>query len=322
VITGDLTAQGGYDSSSGRKPAIRAEDEGELDLQGNVSLNGGLTMLGNAKLTNLLTKGTFYAQDPNGNATADNVLAVCIRQEGVASDIYNTVLKLIADGYAIYKADGTVRNAAAFTLKSDTYSIGAHTCSYTHDETNGIAYCNCGRSHAHRDLSDEKSVLVNGVCPICGYHCPHKNIGDDGVCTDCNAKMVAKVEVGDTVTYSADFKEAMKNATNGTKITLLADVSIPNRTGISGDNTTVTLDLNKHKITGGWLDVGGKDTNETYTACTLKIIGKGSYEPPMYGGIITVNMKATLDLSEWEGGTISTINISDNSNYAAETKPQ
>ena len=107
--------------------------------------------------------------------------------------------------------------------------------------------------------------------------------------------MVAKVEVGDTVTYSADFKEAMKNATNGTKITLLADVSIPNRTGISGDNTTVTLDLNKHKITGGWLDVGGKDTNETYTACTLKIIGKGSYEPPMYGGIITVNMKATLD---------------------------
>ena len=76
-------------------------------------------MLGNAKLTNLLTKGTFYAQDPDGNATADNVLAVCIQQEGESSDNYNTVLKLIADGYAIYKADGTVKNAAAFTLKSD-----------------------------------------------------------------------------------------------------------------------------------------------------------------------------------------------------------
>ena len=101
VIAGDLTAQGGYDSSSGRKPAIRAE-EGELDLQGNVSLNGGLTMLGNAKLTNLLTKGTFYAQDPNGNATADNVLAVFVQQEDMVSDNYNTVLKLIADGYAIY----------------------------------------------------------------------------------------------------------------------------------------------------------------------------------------------------------------------------
>ena len=162
--------------------------------------------------------------------------------------------------------------------------------------------------------------FVNGVCTVCDYACLHTNMNGDDFCPDCNTQMVAKVEVGDTVTYSADFKEAMKNATNGTKITLLADVSIPNRTGISGDNTTVTLDLNEHKITSGWLDVGGKDTNGTYTTCTLKIIGKGSYEPPMYGGIITVDLKATLDLSEWEGGTISSINISDNSNYEAETR--
>ena len=163
--------------------------------------------------------------------------------------------------------------------------------------------------------------FVNGVCAVCDYACLHTKMGNDGFCPDCNTQMAAKVEVGDTVTYSADFKEAMKNATNGTKITLLADVSIPRRTGISGDGTTVTLDLNGHKITSGWLDVGGKDTtNGTYTNCTLKIIGKGSYEPPMYGGIITVNVKATLDLSEWEGGTISEINISDNSSYEAATR--
>lgn len=315
VITGDLTAQGGYDSSSGRKPAIRAEDEGELDLQGNVSLNGGLTITGTAKLTNPLTQGTFYVDaSETGNAIA------ITDSEVPGGEVYKKALELLAKDYAFYRANGSLADAGGAKLSTGTYTIKSHTCSYTHNETYGIAYCNCGRSHAHRDLSDEKSVLVNGVCPICGYHCPHKNIGDDGVCTDCNAKMVAKVEVGDTVTYSADFKEAMKNAANGTKITLLADVSIPNRTGISGDNTTVTLDLNKHKITGGWLDVGGKDTNETYTACTLKIIGKGSYEPPMYGGIITVNMKATLDLSEWEGGTISSINISDSSDYEAETR--
>lgn len=314
VITGDLTAQGGYDSSSGRKPAIYATD-GELDLQGNVSLNGGLTITGTAKLTNPLTQGTFYVDaSETGNAIA------ITDSEVPGGEVYKKALELLAKDYAFYRANGSLADAGGAKLRTGTYTIKSHTCSYTHNETYGIAYCNCGRSHAHRDLSDEKSVLVNGVCPICGYHCPHKNIGDDGVCTDCNAKMVAKVEVGDTVTYSADFKEAMKNATNGTKITLLADVSIPNRTGISGDNTTVTLDLNKHKITGGWLDVGGKDTNETYTACTLKIIGKGSYEPPMYGGIITVNMKATLDLSEWEGGTISSINISDSSDYEAETR--
>ena len=322
VITGDLTAQGGYDSSSGRKSAIRAEAEGELDLQGNVSLNGGLTILDNAKLTNLLTKGTFYAQDPNGNATADNVLAVCIRQEGVASDIYNTVLKLIADGYAIYKADGTVRNAAAFTLKSDTYSIGAHTCNYTQDEAHGIAYCNCGRSHAHRDLSDEKSVLVNGVCPICGYHCPHKNIGNDGVCKDCNAKMVAKVTVGETTTYTADLADALNKAANGTTVTLLADikwgVTPKDRAAITGDGKIVTLNLNGHTITGGWLDIG---SNDSPTSCTLKIIGEGSHESlGGIGGHSGVFPKATLDLSEWEGGTISSINISDSSKYTAATR--
>ena len=255
VIAGDLTAQGGYDSSSGRKPAIYATD-GELDLQGNVSLNGGLTMLDNAKLTNLLTKGTFYAQDPNGNATADNVLAICIRQEGVASDNYNTVLKLIADGYAIYKADGTVRNAAALTLKSDTYSIGAHTCNYTQDEAHGIAYCKCGRSHAHRDLSEEKSVLVNGVCPICGYHCPHNTVDETTLsCSACGAKVVAKVEVeGSEPTYAFDLASAFQNAVNGTTVKLLANTMLPSDTYVS---KTLTLDLNGHSLSGHSLNVGG-----------------------------------------------------------------
>ena len=314
VITGDLTAQGGYDSSSGRKPAIRAEGESELDLQGNVSLNGGLTMLDNAKLTNLLTKGTFYAQDPNGNATSDNVLAVCIQQEDVASDIYNTVLKLIADGYAIYKADGTVRNAAALTLKSDTYSIGAHTCNYTQDEVYGIAYCNCGRSHAHRDLSEEKSVLVNGVCPICGYHCPHKNIGDDGVCKDCHAKMVAKVTVGETTTYTADLADALNKAANGTTITLLADteisayVNIYDETATNADQMVVTLDLAGHTVTSGNPIVIGADRNGAASHYgTLKIVGTGNITLDYVN--LDTREKGVLDLTGWTGGSISSVTV-------------
>lgn len=200
-------------------------------------------------------------------------------------------------------------------LLADGYAFYQKTDSEEYDQcvklTDAIAYLENVqvKGHTHN--------FVNGVCTVCDYACLHTNMNGDGFCSDCNTQMVAKVEVGDTVTYSADFKEAMKNATNGTKITLLADVSIPNRTGISGDDTTVTLDLNGHKITSGWLDVG---VNGTYTNCTLKIIGKGSYEPPLYGGIITVNMKATLDLSEWKGGTISSINISDNSNYDLATR--
>ena len=313
VITGDLTAQGGYDSSSGRKPAIRAE-EGELDLQGNVSLNGGLTMLGNAKLTNLLTKGTFYAQDPNGNATADNVLAVFVQQEDVASDNYNTVLKLIADGYAIYKKDGTVRNAAALTLKSDTYTIKSHTCSYTQDETHGIAYCNCGRSHAHRDLSEEKSVLVNGICPICGYHCPHKNIGDDGVCKDCNAKMVAKVTVGETTTFTADLADALNKAANGTTITLLADteisayVNIYDETATNADQMVVTLDLAGHTVTSGNPIVIGADRNGAASHYgTLKIVGTGNITLDYVN--LDTREKGVLDLTGWTGGSISSVTV-------------
>ena len=312
VIAGDLTAQGGYDSSSGRKPAIRAE-EGELDLQGNVSLNGGLTMLGNAKLTNLLTKGTFYAQDPNGNATADNVLAVYVRQEDAASDNYNTVLKLIADGYAIYKKDGTVRNASTLTLNSDTYSIGAHTCNYTQDAY-GIAYCKCGRSHAHRDLSEETSVLVNGICPICGYHCPHNNIGDDGVCTDCHAKMVAKVTVGETTTYTADLADALNKAANGTTITLLADteisayVNIYDETATNADQMVVTLDLAGHTVTSGNPIVIGADRNGAASHYgTLKIVGTGNITLDYVN--LDTREKGVLDLNDWTGESISSVTV-------------
>ena len=325
VIKGDLSAQGGYNSSNGRKPAIRAEEEGELDLQGNVSLNGGLTILDNAKLTNLLTKGTFYAQDPNGNATADNVLAVYVRQEDAASDNYNTVLKLIADGYAIYKKDGTVINATTLTLNSDTYSIGAHTCSYTQDAY-GLAYCKCGRSHAHRDLSEEPSVLVNGVCPICGYHCPHNNIGDDGVCTDCKAKMLAKVTVGETTTYTADLADALNKAANGTTITLLADTEISADVNIydvnatNADQMVVTLDLADHTVTSSFKPIvigADRDITASYYG-TLKIVGAGNIT--LNYATLNAREKGVLDLTDWTGGSISSVTVTRNGNTNEEGK--
>ena len=217
---------------------------------------------------------------------------------------------LLADNRAFFNRS----NGGFVNGYDDKYSAVSNVVvkDHTHNIVDGS--CGCGFTCAHNDFKD-------GKCTICGNRCAHTDVGDDGVCRNCQTQMAVKITASDsTVTYSTDFKSAMRNATNGTKITLLADVSIVNRTGISGDGTTVTLDLNGHKITSGWLDVGGKDTNETYTTCTLKIIGKGSYEPPMYGGIITVDVKATLDLSEWEGGTISSINISDNSNYEAATR--
>ena len=303
VITGDLTAQGGYNSSSGRKPAIYATD-GELDLQGNVSLNGGLTITGTAKLTNPLTQGTFYVD------ASETGYAIAI----TASDNYNKVPELLAKDHAFYTADGNLADAGGSRLSTGTYTIKPHTCSYTHNETNGMAFCNCGRWHAHKNQSEETSVLVNGICPICGYHCPHNNIGDDGVCTDCHAKMVAKVTVGETTTYTADLADALNKAANGTTITLLADteisadVNIYAATATGADQMVVTLDLAGHTVTSGEPIVIGADRNGPGSHYgTLKIVGAGTITLDSVS--LDTREKGVLDLTGWTGESISSVTV-------------
>ena len=288
----------------------KGADRGTLEFQGKATITGGLLIQNWGKLVGGLKEGTIITSNSEYSVSVERSI-----------DTYSNVMGLLGDGLAFAKYDTNKENNAGALVNGNVKKLTegvivvAHT---THDMTDGA--CACGYTCSHKN-ADGNSAFVNGVCTICKGACAHTNVGENGVCENCKTQMTVKITASDnTVTYGTDFKAAMRNATNGTKITLLADVSIPNRTGISGDNTTVTLDLNGHKITGGWLDVGDKDTNRTYTACTLKIIGKGSYEPPQYGGIITVNMKATLDLSEWEGGTISSINISDSSDYDAETR--
>lgn len=275
-------------------------DRGTLEFKGKANLTGGLFFQNWGKLVGGLKEGTII--------TSNGTYSVSVE----SSETYSNVLGLLGDGLAFAKYDENAENKAGEIVDgsvkqlTEDVIVVAHT-THTMGKDNK---CACGYTCPHNDFKD-------GKCTICGNGCAHTDVGDDGVCRNCQTQMAVKSETGGTVTYGTDFAAAMRNATNGTKITLLADVSIPGRTGISGDNTTVTLDLNEHKITGGWLDIG---SNDNPTTCTLKIIGKGSYEPPMYGGIITVDMKATLDLSEWEGGTISAINISDSSNYDATTR--
>lgn len=305
VITGDLTAQGGYDSSSGRKPAIYATD-GELDLQGNVSLNGGLTITGTAKLTNPLTQGTFYVDaSETGNAIA------ITDSEVPGGEVYKKALELLAKDYAFYRANGSLADAGGAKLRTGTYTIKSHTCSYTHDETYGIAYCKCGRSHAHRDLSEEKSVLVNGVCPICGYHCPHNTVDETTLsCSDCGAKVVAKVEVeGSEPTYAFDLASAFQNAVNGTTIKLLANEMLPSDTYVS---KTLTLDLNGHSLSGYSLNVGGLTAMSQVRTGKLTVIdssgGNGAVGVTVRdGGTLVFDPKndhtTLLQLEVW-GGTV------------------
>ena len=302
TVTGDAAIIQGGASQETYKPAIEVTG-GSLVFEGDLTAQGG-------KYGNYCRQPAVKATGGTLRLKAGDVLNGGVSVAG--STTYANVNALLGENLAFAKVGET-----SAIVKGDVESISENVTvvAHTHDFTlgsDGKYTCACGFSCPHNDFKD-------GKCTICGNGCAHTNVDENGLCPNCKTQMAVKSETGGTVTYGTDFAAAMRSATNGTKITLLADVSILGRTGISGDNTTVTLDLNEHKITGGWLDVGNRDAT-TYTTRTLKIIGKGSYEPPEFGGLITVFVKATLDLSEWEGGTISEISISDNSTYDAETR--
>ena len=312
-----LTATGGIFKDginlSKQEPAVYATS-GTLDFKGDLDLNGGLTLTKSAKLANLLTQGTFSVSAGTGSSP------LSVKD----SSVYKKVSDLLAEGYACVKTDSLAEgkekeyaNTRAYTC-SDNVTIVKHEHEWKLDSQYPYLHsCACGKSENHEYDNS------TGKCKICQSECSHKDVDNDGTCFTCGEKMTVEIEASDgTKTYGTDFKAAMKAAENGTTVKLLADIewgiTPQSRAEITGDGKIVTLDLNGHTITGGWIDIG--DNNKP-TSCTLKIIGKGGHESlGGIGGYSSVSPKATLDLSEWEGGTISSINISDDSRYEAETR--
>ena len=316
IFNGKLTATGGLggvpENTRPCEPAVYAKG-GELEFNGDLDLNGGLTITGSAELTKGLTQGAFKV-DYSSQTVNGKQLSV----EG--SSVYAKVSALLAENHVCVKTESLVEG------KDKEYvNTGANICSFdvtieehTHKWTPaGSSHdCVCGASDGHKEWE-------NGKCGVCGYACLHESVNNDGTCFTCGEKMTVEIVAEDgTTTYGTDFKAAMNAAVDGTTVTLLADiewgVAPKDRATITGDGKIVTLNLNGHTITGGWLDIG---SNDNPTSCTLKIIGEGGHESlEGMGGYSGVSPKATLDLSKWEGGTISSINISDSSNYEAETR--
>ena len=319
IFNGKLTATGGLggvpNNTRPCEPAVYAEG-GELEFNGDLDLNGGLTITGSAELTKGLTQGAFKI-DYNSQTVNGKQLSVS------GSSVYTKVSALLAENHVCVKTESLVEG------KDKEYvNTGANICSFDvtivkheHEWKLDSQYphlhsCACGKSENHEYDSS------TGKCKICQSECSHKGVDNDGTCFTCKAQMLVKIENGGKTTYGTDFKSAMNAAENGTTVTLLADIewgiTPQSRAEITGDGKIVTLDLNGHTITGGWIDIGD---NNNPTSCTLKIIGEGGHESlGGIGGYSSVSPKATLDLSEWEGGTISSINISDDSRYEAETR--
>ena len=316
IFNGKLTATGGLGGVSKNtrpcEPAVYAEG-GELEFNGDLDLNGGLTITGSAELTKGLAQGAFKV-DYDSQTVNGKQLSV------QGSSVYAKVSALLAENHVCVKTESLVEG------KDKEYvNTGANICSFdvtieehTHKWTPaGSSHdCVCGASDGHKEWE-------NGKCGVCGYACLHESVNNDGTCFACGEKMTVEIVAKDgTTTYGTDFKAAMKAAENGTTVKLLADikwgVTPQSRAEITGNGKIVTLNLNGHTITGGWIDIGD---NNNPTSCTLKIIGEGGHESlEGMGGYSGVSPKATLDLSKWEGGTINAINISDNSNYEAETR--
>lgn len=268
-------------------PAIILES-GDLTLETGATLVYGLKVPEGKHLSDYLPEGTAFE----------------LRSYDEAAKTW-TVDEGLLNAY-------TINNYAEHDMALVVVEHSAHDFKLGVD---GKYTCVCGYTCPHNEFE-------NGVCKICGNGCAHTNVNSEGVCENCKAQMLVKIENGGNTTYGTDFKAAMKAAENGTTVKLLADIkwgtTPQSRAEITGDGKIVTLNLNGHTITGGWIDIG--DNNKP-TSCTLKIIGEGGHESlDGAGGYSGVSPKATLDLSEWEGGTISSINISDDSRYEAETR--
>ena len=321
----------GYTLTNSGNPTLKVEagtltiaDDAAISQTGSnesaapaVMVTGG-TLIFDGKLNATGASGKPAVEVTNGTLRlkAGDVLNGGVSVEG--STAYANVNALLGEKLAFAKV-----GEISAIVKGNVKSITGDVTVVAHTHTMSGSECTeCGYTCNHKN-ADGSSAFVKGVCTICNSACVHTNVNSEGVCENCTTQMVAKIEASDkTTTYSTDFKAAMNAAEDGTTVTLLADikwgVAPKDRAAITGDGTTVTLNLNGHTITGGWFDIGD---NNNPTSCTLKIIGEGSHESlEGMGGYSGVSPKATLDLSEWEGGTISSINISDDSRYEAETR--
>ena len=292
----DMTIQGGSMDADSQFPAIDVKG-GELTLSVGAKLDGGMKVSVEGKqLKDYLPEGTAFRlrsyDESTGTWAEDKGLL-----NAYTTNVYN------------------IPNMALVVVEHTKHEFARN--------SDGKYTCACGYVCPH-------DKFENGVCTVCRNECAHKitestdaagNVTAE--CTVCGAQMAVKITASDnTVTYGTDFKSAMNAAENGTTVTLLADiewgVTPKARATITGDDKIVTLNLNGHTITGGWIDIG--DNNKP-TSCTLKIIGEGGHESlGGMGGYSGVSPKATLDLSEWEGGTISAIGISDHSGYNEATR--
>ncbi len=324
TFEGDVKATGGLLGRSGNamtcQPAIYANG-GELDFQGTretqveLDLRGGLTLESDATLTHLLTTGKFY-QKPADFTGSGTGAAVSVEN----STKYRYVDRLLADKYIFKNLDPSGKNqyfATSFTLLSGwDVTIVEHEHKWGPSEgSDNYACTECGVTCIH------EGGYTDGKCSICGKPCSHGNVDslpNGKFCRDCEQKMLIESTKGERgnpdfkYAYFTSLKDAMAAAEDGWIMKLLDDINNDyTYAELTGDDKTVTLNLDGHTINEGWIYVGIDENNyNNKTSSTLKITGNGSFINTGDSGNLTISEKGTLDLSGWTGGKITRVNPS------------
>ena len=311
VFNGKVTATGGLKGVSGNvmtcEPAIKATG-GELEFNGDLDLNGGLTITGDAKLTKGLTRGTFKVDYTGETVDGDRVSVV-------GSANYKNLNSLLAADRAFVSEDET-RKYPCVGDNNRSWGGDVTIQEHTHVYNPAENYtCECGVT------CDHSAGYENGRCKTCKMPCPHRRLGiGDRDCLDCGQRMYVvrqtKNSSGDTLWfYYTDLPTALAAAEDGDTVKLVDDIDQSNKSNndktacLTGDNKTVTLNLNGKNITGGWIDVGRDQDGKVINSSRLNITGSGSFD-----GMIGISAKGTLDLSGWDGGTIKTVALSKSGN--------
>lgn len=312
IFHGKVTATGGLGGVSQNtrpcEPAIKATG-GELDFNGDLDLNGGLTITGDAKLTKGLTQGTFrveYYTDETQTKkeSVSNGRAVSV----VGSTNYKNLNSLLAADRAFVSEDET-RKYPCVGDNNRSWGGDVTIQEHTHVYNPAENYtCECGVT------CDHSAGYENGRCKTCKMPCPHRRLGiGDRDCLDCGQRMYVvrqtKNSSGDTLWfYYTDLPTALAAAEDGDTVKLQDDIDNSNQTAcLTGDGKTVTLNLNGHTIKEGWIYVGIDQDGKVINSSRLNITGSGGFD-----GMIGISAKGTLDLSDWDGGTIKTVSSSQN----------
>ena len=274
TVSGDavINQTGGYEMAA---PAVKVTG-GELIFTGALNATGA-----SGKPAVLVTNGTLRLK-------AGDVLNGGVSVAG--STTYANVNALLGDGLAFEKEDEHSIIVVKGNVKSidENVVVKAHKHNSFMRDSEGEYVCICGYTCPHNDFKD-------GKCKICGNGCAHTSVDENGVCENCKAQMVAKVEVGGTTTYTTDLGTTLYKAADGTKITLLANAAVG--TVILKDKT-VTLDLNGKTVKNSGRGSAPIQIVSSNSPAKLIITGSGSFISSDQPFVVA---NGTLDLSGWTG---------------------